>query len=280
MSTFEILCTTMHQTDFSKIKEMNIHSNVVFANQADRTELSELEFEGRRARMVTTATRGVGNNRNIALLYAKGDICLLADDDVIYADDMEERVLKEFEAHPDADVIIFHFESTDPSRPQPNSKRPRKVRPWNRMPWPTFRIAFRLSAVKKGNVWFTTLFGGGAVFPSGEDSMWLHTARERGLRMYVSTQTIGKVSYETSSWFTGYDEKFFYGKGAYHQAVHPHSCWLRNLYIQFRFRNFGDLSLKERMKWFTYGMDGYKKLLSYSEYVELKKFAEKSGKRH
>ena len=221
MSAFEILCTTMHQKDFSKLKEMNIHSNVVFANQADRTELSELEFEGHLARMITTTTRGVGKNRNLALLYAQGDICLLADDDVIYADDMEEKVLREFDAHPDADVIIFHFESTDPTRPQPNAKKPRWVHFWNRMPWPTFRIAFRLSAVKKGNVWFTTLFGGGCTFPSGEDSMWLNTARRKGLKMYVSTETIGKVFYESSSWFTGYDEKYFYGKGAYHQAVHP-----------------------------------------------------------
>lgn len=28
MSTFQILCVTMNQNDFSKIKQMNIHSNV------------------------------------------------------------------------------------------------------------------------------------------------------------------------------------------------------------------------------------------------------------
>lgn len=33
MSKFELLCVTMHQKDFSKIQEMNIHSDVVFANQ-------------------------------------------------------------------------------------------------------------------------------------------------------------------------------------------------------------------------------------------------------
>ncbi len=268
MSAFEILCTTMHQTDFSKIKEMNIHSDVLFANQADRTELTELEFNGHRGRMITTDTRGVGKNRNIALLYAQGDICLLADDDVVYVDDMEERVLREFEAHPDADIIIFHLESTDPSRPQPNCKKPGKVRFWNRLPWPTFRIAFRLSAMKKKNVWFTTLYGGGAVFPSGEDSMWLHTARKMGLRMYVSTQTIGKVFYDTSSWFTGYDEKFFYGKGAYHGAVHPYSCMFWKHYILFRFRKKGTLSAKERKQWFVHGTRGYKSLLSYEEYLK------------
>mgnify|MGYP000166988024 CR=1 FL=1 len=35
MSTFQILCVTMNQNDFSKIKQMNIHSNVIFANQTN-----------------------------------------------------------------------------------------------------------------------------------------------------------------------------------------------------------------------------------------------------
>jgi len=108
MTMFEILCVTMHQRDFSKIREMNIHSDVVFANQADRTEKQQIEFEGHTARMITTDTRGVGINRNTALMYAQGEICLFADDDVTYDDDMEQRVLAEFDSHPDADVMIFH----------------------------------------------------------------------------------------------------------------------------------------------------------------------------
>ena len=42
MLSFEILCVTMYQKDFSKIGEMNIHSNVVFANQCDRTSYEEI----------------------------------------------------------------------------------------------------------------------------------------------------------------------------------------------------------------------------------------------
>ena len=50
MSAFEILCVTMAQTDFSKIQQMNIHSDVVFANQSNRTAFEETIFEGRKAR--------------------------------------------------------------------------------------------------------------------------------------------------------------------------------------------------------------------------------------
>jgi hypothetical protein len=59
MSRFEVLCVTMHQTDFSKIREMNIHSDVVFANQCDHTSYDEYTFESHTAkkRMVKILTR-------------------------------------------------------------------------------------------------------------------------------------------------------------------------------------------------------------------------------
>ena len=268
MSKFEILCVTMHQKDFSKIKEMNIHSDVVFANQADRTAFEEIEFEGHRARMITTATRGVGVNRNTALLYAEGDICLFADDDVTYHDDMEARVLAEFAAHPDADVMIFHLDSDDPKRQQIKYAKTKKCGPFTRMPWGGVRIAFRLNAVRKANVWFTTLFGGGCIFPSGEDSMWLTAAKKAGLTFYVSKETIGTVSFAVSTWFTGGDERFYYGKGAFYAATHRSAFHLWMHYFVWRTRNDCQLSPKEKRKWMKKGKYGYAEMLSYQKYCE------------
>ena len=103
MSRFQILCATMHQKDFSKLEEMNIHSDVVFANQDNRFDYKELNFDGEHiAKLVTTNTVGVGKNRNIAFLYADADICLLADDDVVYKDNVEKIVLEEFNNYKDA----------------------------------------------------------------------------------------------------------------------------------------------------------------------------------
>lgn len=267
---FEILCVTMNQADFSKVEEMNIHSNVVFSNQASSTGYEEKMFDGFSAKMITTDTRGVGKNRNIGLLYANAEICLFADDDVVYADDVEELVLKEFDAHPDADVFIFHLDTDDENRKQKKYKETRKCTFFERMPWGGVRIAFRLDSMKKANVWFTTLFGGGCVFASGEDSMWLKQAKKKGLTFYVSKETIGKVSFEDSSWFSGYDEKFFYSKGAFYRAVHSKTRLLWMLYFAFRVRG-SKLSYKEKMSWMKKGKDGYDKMLSYDEYKSLMK---------
>ena len=87
--------------------------------------------------------------------------------------------------------------------------------------------------------------------------MWLTDARRRGLRFYVSKETIGRVSFETSTWFSGVDEKFFYGKGAFYQAVHPRLKYLWMLYFVLRTRKTGNLSFAERMRWMRKGCEGY-----------------------
>ncbi len=267
MSKFEILCVTMHQNDFSKIKEMNVHSDIVYANQCDHTSYEEINFDSHIAKMISNETRGVGKNRNIALLYASADICLMADDDVRYADDMEEKVLAEFEKYPDADVIVFHFTSDDPHRKPPQYAKTKKISKFSRTPWGSIRIAFRLNSVRRANAWFTTLFGGGCLFPSGEDSIWIKALRRAGLTFYVSKETIGEVSYEKSTWFTGYDDKYFYGVGACYAAINPKTTLPKYLYMAFRTKGKGDLSIAKKIRLMYQGQAGYKQMLSYENFV-------------
>ncbi len=264
MPSFEVLCVTMHQTDFSKIQQMNIHSDVVFANQCDRTAYEEQSFDGNTAKMISTQTRGVGINRNLTLMYASADICLLADDDVVYNDNYKQTVLKEFENHPDADIFIFHLD-TNSERKQVKYSKTKKCNRLIRMPWGGVRIAFRLASVKKANLFFTTLFGGGCMFPSGEDSMWLLEAKRKGLTFYVSKETIGNICYETSTWFTGYDEKFFWGKGAWCYSMHPRTFGPWKLYYLWRYRDKKLLPRREKNKWMNLGKKGYRENLSYQE---------------
>ncbi len=274
MADFEILCATMHQNDFSKIKEMNIHADVVFANQCDHTSYEEIEFEGHTAKMISTQTRGVGLNRNLTLTYASAKCCLLADDDVVYVDDLEQKIVSEFEAHPDADIMIFHLDSDTPSRPQEKYPSTQKWPRYKGVPWGCVRVAIRLNSVRKANVWFTTLFGGGCLFPSGEDSKFLLDLRKAGLKIYVSKETIGNVSFSTSTWFTGYDAKYYYGKGAFYQAVRPRFMSLWRIYFASRTYKHREIKFLDKLKWMKYGAHGYKHMMSYDSFISTVKSRE------
>lgn len=269
MSRFEVLCVTMHQTDFSKIKEMNIHSDVVFANQADCYSFDELEFDRYKAKMITTTQRGVGKNRNTALMYASAEICLFADDDVTYVDNYAEIICKAFDELPDAEVIVFNLTTDSKERPQYQNPRKKKCNKLTHMPYGACRIAFRLNIIQKANIWFTTLFGGGCKFTSGEDSKFLNDVMRNNLKLYMHPAIIGMVRFGNSSWFTGTDECFYYGKGVYYAAIHPKAEIIWQLYFAFRTRKNSKLSFQNRLHWMKNGKKGYKEFLSFEEFLKI-----------
>ncbi len=258
MPSFEILCTTMHQCDFSKLKEMNVHSNIIYANQASITQYNELKFESNIAKMITTTTRGCGKNRNIGMIYAEADICLLADDDMIFDDGIEQLVVQEFELFKEADAIIFNVISDNSDRGQVINKKCKRMTKYSRNPYGAFRIAFKLNKIRKCNIWFSTMFGGGAPYPSGEDSLFIRDMLYRGVKIYISDKIIGHVKQEGSTWFNGMNKDFFYGKGAFYAAVHPKTWPIWMLYFAWRTKRLSEMSYTDKIKCMKNGVRGYK----------------------
>lgn len=213
--SFEILCVTMHQKDFSKIKSMNIHSDVVFANQADENSFKEINFEGHSAKMITTKTRGVGLNRNIALLASTKDIILFADDDTVFKDDLQENVLKAFELIPDADVICFGTEFSKNEIIYSSRLPKREKLPFRKsLRYGTYSIAIKHNSLLKANIMFTQLFGGGCPYLHGEDSDFIIQCYKKKLKLYSYDYIIGCTAKDVSTCNFGYNEKYFYDTGA------------------------------------------------------------------
>lgn len=230
---FQILCATMHQKDFSKIKEMNINSDILYANQSDSTWYEKKAIDGYIAEMITTQTRGLGNNRNISLMYATADICLLADDDVTYYDGYEDKIMSAFGRHPEADMIIFNLDSNSADRKVEKITSERKLHFWNRNPYGSVRVAFRLNSQRKYNIWFSNLLGAGSKYGSGEDTLFINNFRKKG-KVFLCCENIGMVDFSSSTWFKGYDEKYFFNQGAKIAAMGSYFKWFAFLYYALR----------------------------------------------
>lgn len=215
----EVLCVTMHQTDFSKYEAMNLNSDVVFANQADRTEFTQTELHGHTAKMITTATRGVGKNRNMALLYAEGDILLFADDDVRYQDDYVEQVQRVYAEHPDADMIVFSMEQTKNGVVfRKTINRDGRMGLIGSLKNGTYVFSVRRKSLEKANIWFSTLFGGGTEYAHGEDTLFILAAR-RSMRVYGSSYSLGYCAKDVSTCFWGYNDQYFFDQGVLYAAA-------------------------------------------------------------
>ncbi len=261
MSKFEILCTTMHQNDFSKIKEMNVHSDIVFANQCDHTSYEEISFEGHIAKMISTQTRGVGKNRNLALIYSSADICLMADDDVVYNDGYEKIIYEFYDTHPDADVVVFNFAIARDGQPIKSIVHKTEKLKRKKLSYGTYAISVKRSAIDWHNIRFHHYFGGGALYSCGEDTLFLNDCFDKKLTVYTCAKTLGTVIHNDSTWFNGYTDNYFIDKGIVFYLSVKKFAVLASLYHCLKHKNeYSEIGWKKAFNLIKQGIKKAKKM--------------------
>ena len=105
----QVLVAAMNQSDHSLIKKMNIKTDAIVGNQCGFNSVEKFNIGDQKIQYLNFAERGVGLNRNNTLMRADADICLFADDDMVYEDNYSEIIKNAFQRYPDADVIVFNL---------------------------------------------------------------------------------------------------------------------------------------------------------------------------
>ncbi|MGE7614594.1 glycosyltransferase [Paenibacillus sp. NPDC101420] len=231
----EVLISTMHQSDHNLLEKMNIQSDAIVVNQCDENSYEKFLYKNHDITFLSFSERGVGLSRNNALMRTTADICLIADDDVTYIDGYKDIIIKSFKDHPEADMILFNVPSSNPKRPTYNIKEYSRVRWYNCLKYGAVKFAIRTEKLKQANIYFSLLFGGGAKYGSGEDSLFVADCIRKGLKVYTVPLVIGYVSQEESSWFKGYNDKYFIDKGVLYSFISKK--WANILCLQFVIRH-------------------------------------------
>ncbi|YCA42427.1 glycosyltransferase [Bacillus sp. JZ8] len=241
----QVLVATMNQKDFNLIDKMNIQSDAIIANQCNENEIKEFTYKGNNIKYLSFSEKGVGLNRNNALMRAEADICIIADDDIVFVDGYEEKVCRYFEDNPKIDVIIFNLIEKPLKRYI--IKEEFKVKFHNYMKFGATRIAFRRKSITTHGITFNLRFGGGADFSAGEDTLFLNDCLKNKLNILAVPEFIASLTEDRdSSWFTGYTEKYFKDRGALYSCINQKWAWL--LCLQFSIRHKKMFS-KEK-KWY------------------------------
>lgn len=267
----QVIVATMHQKDFSKYQEMNLSSDVIFANQDDHTSYNEQHFGNHTAKMITTATRGVGINRNIGLQYATGDILLIGDDDMVYKDDYATIVLQAFKENPQADALIFNIETIGEDKGRRLNHKTKRIRLYNSLNYGAARLAVRHTSLLRDRVFFSTCFGGGTIYSAGEDSLFICDMLKKKFNIFTYPATIASVDQTTSTWFKGYNKKLIYDRGAFFGAafgnIAPIFC-AYNLLCHKNIYKEANLSFKAAFQTMCKGSKGYRQLHIYEKPLE------------
>lgn len=231
--TIQTLVVTMNQADYSLPEHMNLQTDAIVGNQCDRNEITAFEYHGHEVQYVSSAMRGVGINRNEILMRASADICVLADDDMTFLDGYEDTVQHWFEKLPDADMLIFNLEG---GKKRYINTVPHRVRWLDYGKYGAARLAFRTGKVRFSGVMFHTMFGGGCQYSCGEDTLFLRDCLRKGLKIYGVPAAIARIEDETSTWFQGYTDQYFFDKGVLYYALSGRLCRLRAWFHGLRYR--------------------------------------------
>lgn len=248
----EVLVTTMYQNDTAKYREMNLQTDVVIANQTDRNEYLVEQIGGHTLKMISTDTRGLSRNRNIAIALSSADLIMFMDDDAVFLDRYEKEVIEEFKKHPEADAIRFETNTVAISdlkkvEMAETSQVFRKATRRELARYGVCGLVIRAEILKRFCLHFNECFGSGTDNYCGEDTIFLQTMINKKIRLYFSPIVVADIDKSGSTWFEGYNEKYFYVTGRVFEKIYPHAAWALAIRSAWKFRKRGKEPLPFRI---------------------------------
>lgn len=234
----EVIVSTMFQESIDFYKKLNLETDCLIINQTDKNSYDEVYDDGKKIRMISSDTRGLGRSRNLGLLNSKADIIVIADDDEVLETGYAENIKKEFQKHPDTDFFVFKTIIYQDGKEIIKVKEEKDLSIYNSLRYGSVHFVFKREKVLKNNISFTTYFGAGTQNGSGEDSIFLRDCFAAGFKIRTSEKLLARVYNDDSTWFEGYNEKFFYDKGMLARALFPKTYLLYIEQFLYRHKEF------------------------------------------
>lgn len=268
----QFLVSAVNEDVMTLAERMNLQADAIIVNQCGCNVYQEYEYKASwreqvcRIQCYSFAERGVGLSRNNCLMRADHEICVFADEDIIYCPGAAEAIEEEFEKHPEADMILFNMDV-------PADRATYHIGEYGRVHWyncgryPTYSFAARTEKLRQANVAFSLLFGGGARYSNGEDSLFLSDCLKKGLKVYKTPVTIGRENGRPSTWFRGYNEKFFYDRGVLYRFLYKKLALL--MAVRFVLKLRGTAFAAEAETTAAGAMDGSGRCLTMKKAFEL-----------
>lgn len=124
-------------------------------------------------------------------------------------------------------------------------------------------MAVRREALLRNRLSFSDLFGGGCLYCSGEDTIFIRDCFRAGLRVYSYEYVLGACAKDSSSWFQGYDEKYFYDRGAMLACAFPAMKGLLACYYAWKLSKKTGLPAPRIFRNMCRGIRGFRTLTGF-----------------
>lgn len=245
--TVQTLVVTTNQINHDIVDKMNLKTDAIIGNQCAMDRMEEFFHNGSKIQMLFLSSKGVGRNRNEVLMRANADVCVLADDDMRFFDNYEDLVVTWFERLPQADILIFNLEEVKPRRHK--FEEVQRINWLNYRKYGAARFAFRLRPILLNGIMFNMMFGGGCPYSCGEDTLFLDMCLKKGLKIYGVPATLASITDGNSTWFRGYNDKFFFDRGVLYYIQNKRLCKFQAIYHCIKYRKkYAQYGVKNAIK--------------------------------
>ena len=259
----EVLLSTMHQTDYSILNRLRLECDAIIVNQCSEDSETHFVWNGYSITWINSTSRGLSRSRNICMRHATADITLLVDDDEELTEGYVKIIIDAFLRYPDADIVGFQINGKERVFKEYTGYEG-KVGYLKSLRMASVELAFRRDSIKDSKIDFNEFIGAGTKYKMGEENTFLFQCLNCGLKIYQVPIVIGEVYVGDSTWFDGFNENYFYARGAVFCAMSKK--WSIMLNLQFAVRKYNlykaNLSFVSALKLMMSGRKEYLKLLS------------------
>ena len=185
MKNIEVLMSTMNiksKDEFEeKINKANITTNILIVNQVEKEE-DKINITKGNKKIYSYVETGVSNSRNKLLKKATGDICIFADDDMVYSKSYEDIINEEYSKNKKADGILFYVENKNKNREKNKKIGNKKLKSFDVMRARIYGLSLKketLEKINRLNIKFDENFGPGGKYLKGEETIFMKELLEK-----------------------------------------------------------------------------------------------------
>ena len=238
--SLEILISTKDRDNLDFLNNIFVNYNahsipILIINQTQNLNFSCPHSDN--INLINVNEIGLSKSRNLAIENAKADICLLADDDIVYENNFESIILNAFNLNPSADVITFKMNDFKgnsfkdyPIIKKHNKKSLSFVN--------SVVIAFRRNSIISNKVFFDENFGLGSTFQTADEYVFLRNALNLNLNIVFHNEVILSHPVDSSGKDVASD-RILFAKGALFYKYYNVLSFLKlihYLYLMFKFK--------------------------------------------
>jgi glycosyltransferase involved in cell wall biosynthesis len=263
----EIIVSTMNRNSLDFLIPMFPFSNfsnfsILIINQTNENNVLISDFFT--VRVINSFEIGLSKSRNLGIENAKGKIVLIADDDVVFFEDFQKKIINAYNQNQNNTAICFQTITKEGDLYSNYPKKKKVLGNNNLKKVLSIELTFKVEDLKKGNCVFNEFFGLGSNFQDSETFFFLRRIKYKGLNvLFVPVNIVIHESFSSSD--DASSDRIIYARMAGFRKIYGVFAYLLLLkYVFFLIRKY-DFSLFEIKKKFFVGLSGifdYKLILN------------------